>query len=1023
MKFSGAAIKNPQITTLLLLMVIVLGISTIFYIPRSEDPEMSSPEFPVIIIYPGAAPKDIENLIIDPIEKRFSSLEGIRYVSSKIQDGVAVMYVAYNFDEDVDEKYQEVLREINNIRAELPSDIYSIEVQKWLPSNVNVLQVGILSANAPIEKMKTTAEQLQNELEKLPELKNVKIFGLPEKIVRVEMKLDKMAQLQITAERVFNSIKSEAVSIPGGRVEADSKVFNVQTSGSYKTVEEVRNTIVSAGAGKIVYLKDIADVNFDYKEFTHVTRLNGHRSLFVVAAQKPGENITETQKKYVKVIEDFKKLKPNNIDIVHFFDQAENVNRRLSGLGLDFLIAIALVSLTLLPLGFRAALIVMFSIPLSLSIGIVLISLLGYNLNQLSIVGFVVALGLLVDDSIVVTENIERWLREGHPLMDAVLKGVNQIGMAVLGCTATLIVAFLPLASMPGSSGDFIRSLPVSVMASVLASMIVSLTFIPFIALRLLKEHKHNSKGNFMLRILKKGISGTYTRVLDLALNNPWKSVLVACLIFAFSLALFPVIGFSLFPASEKPQFLIEVTTTLQSNIGYTDSITMQIEKELRKVKEVKYFASNVGHGNPQIYYNVIPENERSDFSQIFVQLDSKIKPARKNELIELLRKQWYPYPGAKIEVKNFEQGPPIVAPVEVRIFGDNLDSLRELANSVANLLKKTEGTIYINNPQEHLKSDLKVDINKEKAGALGVPVASIDIAVRSAIAGLELGKVRDENGDDYKILGTKKNKKNNSLTALDGLYVNSIAGTAIPLSQLAKLGFESSPLSIDHRDKVRMVSVSSYVQKGYLADNVVRDVKSKLDEIRLPEGYTYTFGGEVEQREQSFSGFGLIIILTVFLFIAILLYEFKTFKSTVIVLSVIPLGIVGAVIALLITGNSLSFTAVIGLIALVGIEVKNTILLVDFTNQLRAQGKSIEDAIRIAGEERFLPIILTSLTAIGGLMPIAISTNPLIAPLAIVMIGGLISSTLLSRIVTPVVYMIIPPKIEKAQINSTAKN
>ncbi|MBI5728013.1 MAG: efflux RND transporter permease subunit, partial [Ignavibacteriales bacterium] len=350
--------------------------------------------------------------------------------------------------------------------------------------------------------------------------------------------------------------------------------------------------------------------------------------------------------------------------------------------------------------------------------------------------------------------------------------------------------------------------------------------------------------------------------------------------------------------------------------------------------------------------------------------------------------------------------------PVEVRILGDNLDTLRELANSVAALLKKTEGTIYINNPQEHLKSDIKVVINKEKAGVLGVPIVAVDMVVRSAIEGLELGKVRDENGDDYKILGTKKSAKNNSLDAFDGLYVNSVSGAAIPLSQIAKLEFESSPLSIDHRDKVRIVSVSSFVQKGYLADNVVRDVKKQLDIIRIPKGYSFAFGGEVEQREQSFSGFGVIIILTVFLFIAILLYEFKTFKSTIIVLSVIPLGIVGAVIALLLTGNSLSFTAVVGLIALAVIEVKNTILLVDFTNQLRAQGKSIEESIRIAGEERFLPIILTSLTAIGGLLPIAISTNPLIAPLAIVMIGGLISSTLLSRIVTPVIYKIIPPKI-----------
>ncbi|MEY4930888.1 MAG: hypothetical protein RI909_1612, partial [Bacteroidota bacterium] len=338
--------------------------------------------------------------------------------------------------------------------------------------------------------------------------------------------------------------------------------------------------------------------------------------------------------------------------------------------------------------------------------------------------------------------------------------------------------------------------------------------------------------------------------------------------------------------------------------------------------------------------------------------------------------------------------------------------SLRALATRVENMLQQTEGTIYINNPVAHLKSDIKVDINKEKAQMLGVPTVTIDRTVRLAIAGLNVGKFSDERGDDVQILLTKGNTGTPTLDAFDHLFVNPQQGRAIPLSQVAELKLEASPLSIDHFDKIRMVSVTAYVDKGYLVSNVVTDVMANMEAMDLPAGYSYGMGGEVESRKESFGGFEKVIIVTIFLFIAVLILEFGTFKSTLIVLSVIPLGIVGAVIALLLTGNSLSFVAIVGLIALAGIEVKNTILLVDFTNQLREQGKSLEEAIREAGEVRFLPIILTSMTAIGGLMPIAISTNPLISPLAIVLIGGLISSTLLSRVVTPVVYKLIPPRV-----------
>jgi multidrug efflux pump subunit AcrB len=1013
MKISDYAVKNYQFTLVIFLMAIAVGITTLINMPRSEDPMIEAPQFGIIVVYPGTSPADMEELVIDPLEKEIYGLEDIKRIRSTTQNGVMVMRVDYNYESDVTEKYQELTREVNSMRRDLPEDIFSVEVRKFTPSQVNILQIGLVSENASRTELKKQAEALQEQLEKVDELKLVNIYGIPDEIARIDLHLEKIAQMNIPLDAIIGSIQSELANIPGGTVEAGTKAFSVKTSGNYKNVNEIAATLVYSANGKTVRLGDVADVRLDFEDSKHITRLNGNRAVFVTAALKDGTNISQVQEKYLPIIEAFGPTLPDNIAMELSFDQAESVNGRLSGLGIDFLIAILLVSITLLPLGGRAAAIVMISIPLSLALGIVMLDALGYTLNQLSIVGLVVALGLLVDDSIVVVENIERWIREGHSRMQATLLGTKQIGISVVGCTVTLIIAFMPLVFLPEGSGDFIRGLPMAVICSVLASMLVSLTIIPFLSSRILKEHTGGHTGNLFLRSLQSLINKTYAPFLEKALKRPVASLLIALVIFVGALGLFPVIGFSLFPQSEKPQFLVNIITPLQTRIGETNRVALDVEKALDEIPEVKYFASNAGQGNPRIYYNEIPENERTDFAQIFVQLDEGTDVDEKQKITESLRKTFAAYPGARVEVRNFEQGPPITAPVEVRLFGENLDTLRALSGRVERMLKANPGAIYINNPVSNLNTEIQVDIDKEKARSLALNIADIDRTVRLSVAGLTLGEFSDASGEKRDIVVTTPKEERASMANFRNLYVNNMLGAAVPLNQVAELKLVSSPLSIDHYNKVRTVSITSFIQKGVLNDRLFTEVINELDNMEFPEGYNYQMGGEYESGQEAFGGFQTVIIVTVFLFIAVLVLLFKTFKSTIIVLSVIPLGMVGALLALWATGNSLSFVAIVGLIALAGIEVKNSILLVDFTNQLRAEGKGLNDAIREAGEVRFLPIILTSLTAIGGLTPIAISTNPLIAPLAIVLIGGLISSTLLSRIVTPVVYKLIPPRVE----------
>ncbi len=1012
MKLTSFFVRNYQFTLVMFLMVVVVSATTLLTMPRAEDPEINPPQYPIIVLYPGTSPKDMEELVVKPIEKKVTELENIKKITTTIEDGVAVLIVEYKYNSDVEAKYQELVREVNALESELPDDIYSIKVNKVSPTDVSILQMALVSENASNEKLKAYAEDLKEQLEKVKSLKRVNYWGVPDQVVRVDMQLDKLAQLKIPINYVIGSIQSEAANIPAGSIRAGTKSFNVKTSGKYKDLEEIRNTVVYSGNGKQVYLKDVAEVGFRYEEEKYITRINGHRCVLVTAAQKSGENISATQDAYRPVIDSFEKKLPANIALIRNFDQADNVSSRLGSLGMDFLIAIGLVLITLLPLGWRASLVVMVAIPLSLGLGIVTMNFLGFSLNQLSIVGFVVALGLLVDDSIVVVENIERWLREGHTRTYAAIEATKQISLAVLGCTATLMIAFLPLVFLPEASGEFIRGLPMAVITSVFASMLVSLTIVPFMASKLLRQHA-NPEGNIFLRGLKKIIHGSYSRLLVKALNRPVLTLIIAFALFAGSLAVFGIIGFKLFPTSEKPQFLINVKMPLQSNVDATNEMTRYVESELKKVKEVAFYTSNIGKGNPRIYYNEIPENEKSDYAQIYVQLQKDVKAYEKKKIIEDLRKQFEKQPGARIEVKDFEQGPPVEAPVAIRVTGDNLDTLRKLAAQTEALIKSIPGTIYVTNDIGVLKSDLKLKINTDKARGLGIQTADIDKTLRLAVSGFEAGKYTNAEGDEYDIMIGAPKGNYPTLDNFESVYVNNALGTPIPLKQVATLEFESSPSTIKHLDKKRFVMVKAFTSKGVLAGEVNAAFEEKAKSIQWPDGYAYQIAGEAEGEKEAFGGgFMTVVIATVFLFIMVLILEFKTLKSTLIVLSVIPLGIIGGVLMLWVTGNPMSFVAIIGFIGLAGVEVKNSILLVDFTNQLREEGKGLDEAIQIAGELRFLPIVLTSLTAIGGLTPIALNSNPLISPLALVLIGGLISSTLLSRIVTPVVYKLIPPRV-----------
>jgi multidrug efflux pump subunit AcrB len=763
---------------------------------------------------------------------------------------------------------------------------------------------------------------------------------------------------------------------------------------------------------------DLAEVAWGYQDSTYRATYNGKRAVFVTVTQQDGQNITVVRDRIWAALDAFEGELPAGVRLERGFDQARNVSERLSRLGKDFAIAIGLVLVTLLPLGLRAAGIVMISIPLSLAIGLTLLHAAGFTINQLSIVGAVIALGLLVDDSIVVVENITRFLRAGRSRMEAAIEATRQIAVAVAGATATLILAFLPMLFLPGGPGQYIRSLPAAVIATVLASLFVSLTIIPWLASLVLKDHgpeglprAGRGGGNRALQAFERTIHSTYAPVLDRALRRPIRALGVAGMFVVAAAALIPAVGFSLFPKAETPQFHVMITGPEGASIGATAEAARYADSVIRRRPEVRAVFGSVGRDNPRIYYNVLPRRDNPGVGQLFVVLDH-YDQKRTPSLLDSLRAELAAYPAARIELREFENGPPIDAPIALRIHGPDLDTLRTLAAGIERVLDATPGTQFVDNPVRLQRTDLRVNIDRAKAGLLGIPTLEIDRTLRLGLAGVEAGVLREADGEARDVVVRLAGHPRPDPSTLDRLYVASLAGRLTPLRQVANVHFETDVPEIRRVNRERAVTVTSFVRTGYNTNRVTRQALGALDSLELPQGYRIVAAGEIESRQESFGGIGSAVIVATFMILAVLILEFKTFRGTLIVASVIPLGVMGGIVALFLTGNTLSFTAMIGFVALIGIEIKTSILLVDFTNQLRAQGMTLEDAIRKAGEVRFLPIVLTSLTAIGGLLPLALQGHALYAPLAWVIIGGLISSTLLARVVTPVLYKVWPPDV-----------
>ena len=993
-----AAIKNAQFTLTIVVLMVLVGIVSYFEMPRSEDPQFDIPIISLEIIYPGASPTDIETLVVNSLEEEFSDIENIKRIESQVKNGGARIQVTFLYGSDPDIIFGQIKQAVATVEPNLPSGVQDILVLKATPTSVAIMQIALWSDITDYRLMEFHAKQLEKRIEAKASVKKSDVWGYPQQVVAVDLNLALLKHYGISITEINAILQRRAVNITPGFVDANTRRFNVKTSGNFQHLDELANTVVFSNNSSVLRLKDVAVVGFSSQEPSYLAYYNNKPVVFITVEQRAGTNIFDLTNQINDEIALFKKTLPDVIKLDVLFQQSDDVAYRVDGFFKNLWQGLIIVGLmSLLFLGVRESIIVIVVIPLSFLIAIGWLDFTGFGLQQMSIVGLIIALGLLVDNAIVVTESIHREKNKFASLEEAAASGASRVGWAISSGTITTMLAFLPMLMLSSNTGDFIRSMPVTVVLVLLASLLLALTLTPLLASKFFTTKPGKVKTlQYYANVFSEKI---YVGWLEKLMRYKSLVIVIALICLVGMSSLFGQVGVSLFPKAEKTMILVDVQTPPNSSLAYTDSVMQDMTKEIEKYELVHKIALNVGNANPRVYYNEIPKRGIVTYGQALVIL-KEYDEDKMSVLVSQLRKEFSQWHQAKITVRELTQGPATDQPITIRLSSDSLSDLENVAGDLAVKMASLPGVINLDNPIGIANTELALQIDYDKAGLSNIDIHTLDNTLKTALSGTYIGLFNASNGEDYPIL---VRRKKSDLEGLSDINVTNRQGQSIPLDQIVTTKLQKGRTDFFHYQKLRMAKVSADVSEGHSVQELTAEVVKYLDVYKLPTGMSYELGGEEESRQESFAGLSQIMIITAVGIFAILVLQFKSFLQPLIIFSSIPFAMAGSVIGLYLTGLSFSMMAFIGLISLFGIVVNNAIILIDTTNRNLAECKDKKKAILDASSTRFTPILLTTLTTIGGLLPLTLFGGGLWQPLGVVIISGLCISAISSFLLVPV--------------------
>ncbi len=1016
MFLSDLSIKQPVFATMMMVALVVLGIFSYQELSTDLFPKVDLPVVSVRTIYPGVAPETVETEVTKRVEEAINPVEGVRHISSTTTEGVSIVVAEFKLGTNIHTAAQDVRSKVSALRRDFPTAVEEPVIERLDPADLPILSLSIASPElSPKQLTSLTEKVITKRLENLEGVGSLTIVGGQRREIQVLLDSDRMKGYKLTVPEVVAALRRGNMEVPAGKINHGAIEELVRVEGKFPDAALFRDLSVKTIRGVPIYLHEIADVADAYEEQRTLALINGQRAVALEIRKQSGSNTVDVADAVKAALPKLNQELPGQTrlsvvkDMSTFIKEAVDDVRNTLILGAIFTVTVVFVFLN----SWRSTVITGLTLPVSIISGFIAMRVLGFTLNMLTLMGLSLAIGLLIDDAIVVRENIVRHMQQGKSHMEAARQGTAEIGLAVMATTFTIIAVFVPVAFMGGIVGRFFYEFGITVAFAVLVSLFVSFTMDPMLSSRWYDPAiEAGVRRRGLARVLEifdrkfEDLHGFYGRAIAFSLRHRWLVMTVSLGLFAASLALFPRLGTDFFPEYDRGEFQVSFKTSPGSSLEQTEKIAKEIGNRISSRPGVSYTFTTIGAG----------ANSALNEGLIYVKLRPKSeRPTTHAQFKSQLREDLARYASATTSVEEAEELGD-AKPVQISVRGPGLVELDRLSTQVADIVRSVPGAADVDRSLDRDKPEVKVRIDRKLASELGVNLDSVALTLRAMLNGEVATQFEDPDGDAYDVRVRLAEQKRRSLESLNEVDVLSSKKDSagddllVPVDQVASFQRGMGSSNIRRMDLIREVRVTANTS-GRPLGNVIDDVRAKAQALKLPPGFAISYTGQTEDMRETFVYMARSLFLAVVFIYIILASQFGSFTHPLAIMLSLPLSLIGVVGMLYLAGDTVNMLSQIGLILLMGLVTKNAILLIDFANRLRKGGAERAEALIKAGSTRLRPIVMTTLAMIFGMLPLAFEIgagSEIRAPMARAVIGGLVTSTLLTLIAVPVVYSLL---------------
>lgn len=1016
MSIYKSAVNKPVTTLMVFAAVMVAGLYALYHLPIDQFPEIEPPFVTVMTTYSGANASEIETNITELLEDAFNSVQGIKEIYSTSSDNISVISMEFEWGGNLDEAVNDVRSAIDMYYDFLPDGTSRPSIFKLSTNMMPVLMYTVTANESYNGLNKILEEQVVNPLKRIDGIGSINVTGAPKRYVYVDVDAKKMDAAGLSLEQVTNAIAVNNMNLPAGNVKMGRENYQLRVEGEFEFSEEIRNLVVGVFNNAPVFIRDIAQVNDTVKDLSLEERSNGSQAARLSITRQSGANSVEVCKKVKKQLDQLEKNLPTDVKTHLIFDTSKFISSSISNLASALFFALLFVVVVVLFFvgRFRATLIIALTIPISLVVAAIFLFATGSSLNIISMSSLSIAIGMVVDDAIVVLENITKHIRRGSNPREASIYATNEVWVSVIVTTLVIVAVFMPLTMLGGMTGIMFKELGWIVTITVCTSTVAAISLTPMLSSRLLKS-REDEKPRWYDRTIGKMLDRmdeAYENLLRKALRHKVLILVSSLAIFVLSLGLFRFIGTEFLPSADQSRLSASIELQTGTRVEKTLETTSAIEQYIMEnCPEVTLLSSSTGSLD-EAGFAAMFSNSGSHLINLNIRLKEINQRKRSDtEIAEQIRS----YLGTLPEVINYT----VVAggtgmgggnsTVDVEIMGYDFDKTNALAQEVKALCQNLDGARDISISRKDDKAELQVVLDKEKMALHGLNSATVSNFIRNRVYGATAGYFR-EGGEEYDIVVRLEEEYRNSISDLEQLSIPTAMGTLIKLGEIGEIKEFWSPPSIDRQRRERIVKVS-VTPVGVSLGEMAASVQTLVNGMEIPQGVMVNIGGDYEEQQESFADLGLLFLAVIVLVYLVMASQFESYSRPFVIMFSVPFAITGAALALWITGTDLSMIAALGLVLLVGIVVKNGIVLVDFINLMRDRGLELNEAIAVAGKSRLKPVLMTATTTILGMFPMALGIgegSEIWSPMGITIIGGMLVSTAITMVLIPVMYGLV---------------